>query len=226
MVAADGLRSRSRRLLGIDSGLHYCGYTAWRGVTEHPMSLGGRRDVGPRPGIRDRAPPDNQMYWFATESTPEGGHEADEKTAVLDRFGTWYPPIRECIDNTPAESILRHDIYDLAKMPSTFVRNRTVLLGDAAHAMTPNLGQAQARPSRTPPRWYCSCAPATSPALARHDRIRRARTRTLWRQSRLMGKAAQAANSVAVHLRNSSLRATPPAIVSRSAARVAKWTSP
>jgi len=171
--------------------------------------------------------PDNQMYWFATESTPEGGHEADEKTAVLDRFGTWYPPIRECIDNTPAESILRHDIYDLAKMPSTFVRNRTVLLGDAAHAMTPNLGQGagQAIEDAATLVLLLRSGDITA-ALARHDRIRRARTRTLWRQSRLMGKAAQAANSVAVHLRNSLLRATPPAIVSRSAARVAKWTSP
>src|SRR5699024_10033095 len=41
VLAADGLRSRNRHRLGLDPGITYSGYTAWRGVTSRPVGLSG-----------------------------------------------------------------------------------------------------------------------------------------------------------------------------------------
>lgn len=41
VIAADGLRSDARALLGLDRGVRYAGYTAWRGVTASGLDVGG-----------------------------------------------------------------------------------------------------------------------------------------------------------------------------------------
>jgi 2-polyprenyl-6-methoxyphenol hydroxylase-like FAD-dependent oxidoreductase len=49
--------------------------------------------------------------------------------------------VAEVVDATDPGDVLRHDIFDLRPRPARFVRGRLLLLGDAAHAMTPDLGQ-------------------------------------------------------------------------------------
>lgn len=52
-----------------------------------------------------------------------------------------YPnEVREILDKQSETGILLHNIYDLKPLKS-FVYGRTILLGDAAHATTPNMGQ-------------------------------------------------------------------------------------
>lgn len=139
--------------------------------------------------------PDDRVYWFATESTASGQREEDERAAVQEWFGDWHSPILDCIDATPAGAVLRHDIYDLARLPTTFIKGRTVLLGDAAHGMTPNLGQCAGQAiedAATLALLLRSDDPDT--ALSRYDELRRKRTKAIWRQSRLMGKVAQASH--------------------------------
>ncbi|MEK8225149.1 hypothetical protein NKG05_01955 [Oerskovia sp. M15] len=77
---------------------------------------------------------------------------------MLRRFGSWHSPIRDLIEGTAEADVLRHDLYDLARPLQTYGQGRTVLLGDAAHAMTPDLGQGAARRSRTRRPSRCSCA--------------------------------------------------------------------
>jgi 2-polyprenyl-6-methoxyphenol hydroxylase-like FAD-dependent oxidoreductase len=49
-------------------------------------------------------------------------------------------PIPAVLAHTPPQVVLRHDIYRLPEL-DRYYRGSVVLLGDAAHAMTPNLGQ-------------------------------------------------------------------------------------
>lgn len=52
-----------------------------------------------------------------------------------------YPnQVRALLDKQSETGIIKNDLYDLKPLTS-FVHRRTVLLGDAAHAMTPNMGQ-------------------------------------------------------------------------------------
>jgi 2-polyprenyl-6-methoxyphenol hydroxylase-like FAD-dependent oxidoreductase len=83
-----------------------------------------------------------RAYWFAQKYTPEGEKDkpGGRKSEVLELFHDWHDPIPAVIEATAETDILRNDIYELKHLRH-WSRGRVALLGDAAHAMTPNLGQ-------------------------------------------------------------------------------------
>lgn len=232
VIAADGIRSDARARWGLDRGLRYAGYTAWRGVTTSTGHLsdeaGETWGQGARFGIVPL--PDDRVYWFATYQTPPGGTDLDAVATLRQLFGTWHAPIAELLDATDPETILRHDIYDLARFPNSFRHGRGVLLGDAAHAMTPDLGQGAGQAiedAATLTLLLRGVQPHNlNRILHRFDRIRRPRTRGLWRQSRLTGRVAQTTNPLATALRDVALRATPSSLLAGAMTRVQQWEVP
>ena len=54
--------------------------------------------------------------------------------------GEWHQPIPDIIAGLPGTTVLRNDITELSPLPALH-RGRVALLGDAGHAMTPELGQ-------------------------------------------------------------------------------------
>ncbi len=239
VVAADGIQSGTRALLGLDNptgaahGLRYSGYTAWRGVTDSPVDIGGTASEtwgrGQRLGI---APlPDGRVYWFATDNLAENTSFDDEKVAVLDRFGSWHDPIRALLDATEVRAINRHDIHDLATPLASFVHGRTILLGDAAHAMTPDLGQGAGQAiedAATLTRLLHGqrTDAGIDSALRDYDRIRRRRSQAIARRSRRMGTVAQWDTPFLAGLRDGVLRFTPNALIGAAASRVQTWKPP
>jgi 2-polyprenyl-6-methoxyphenol hydroxylase-like FAD-dependent oxidoreductase len=87
----------------------------------------------------------HRVYWFATRTVPEGEDDLapeapGRKQALLRLFHGWYAPIPTLIHATAEDAMLRTDIYDRPPL-AAWSHGRVTLLGDAAHPMTPNLGQ-------------------------------------------------------------------------------------
>lgn len=232
VVVADGLRSRNRQRLGLDTGIQYSGYTAWRGVTSTAVDIGGAAAETWGSGqIFGFVPlPGDRLYWFGTRTQPAGTSFDDEYRAVNESFAGWHAPIPDCIAATAPQDVIRHEVYDLAKPLRTFTHGRTVLIGDAAHAMRPNLGQGAGQGIEDAVTLAILLS-QTSPhdletALRRYASLRQPRTTRLWRQSRLMAKVAQATGPAMVRLRNVGMRLTPPQLIGPLTQQLHRWVPP
>jgi 2-polyprenyl-6-methoxyphenol hydroxylase-like FAD-dependent oxidoreductase len=236
IVAADGIRSRVRAGWPTDPGVRYAGYTAWRGVTVGPVDLLGAAGETWGRGRRFGIAPlqDGRVYWFAVASMPAGTVIGDEYAAVSTLFAGWHAPIGELLAATDPAAVFRLDINELAGSLPNFRRGRCVLLGDAAHAMTPDLGQGGNQAlvdAATLVRLIGDAAaappgPWIDPVLTEYDRLRRPRTQLLAKQARLVGRVGQTRGVVAVRLRDIAVRLLPDAMLGRQLRDVQAWQPP
>jgi 2-polyprenyl-6-methoxyphenol hydroxylase-like FAD-dependent oxidoreductase len=229
VVAADGLRSRIRASLHPEyAGPHYAGYTSWRGVTSVPVELDGVAGetwgAGERFGILPLR--DGRVYWFAVANLP-ASRRIDAHAEVQRRFGRWHVPIPALLDATPPEAVVSLDIHDLTlPLPSFFVE-RVALLGDAAHGMTPDVGQGagQAIEDAVVLAFELHTGPPAT-ALQRYDTARRPRTTAILKAARRTGRLAQTQNPLAVRLRTLLMRVTPPRLSLKMIERITAWEPP
>jgi 2-polyprenyl-6-methoxyphenol hydroxylase-like FAD-dependent oxidoreductase len=204
LVGADGIRSIVRELVCGPTPLRYAGYTAWRGVTSFPqLEISGETlGQGARFGLLPMS--DDRVYWYATQSLPadtkiEGGH----REHLLKHFGNWHDPIPALLQAAQESEILHHDIYDLPPLVHWSL-GRITLLGDAAHAMTPNLGQGacQAIEDAAVLARLVTEHTNLADALLAYEAERRPRVQQIWQQSRLLGEVGQWSNPLACTLRD------------------------
>ncbi len=230
VVAADGIRSRIRSQWADDPGVRYAGYLAWRGVTGRPVDVASGTGETVGRGLRFGIAPlaDGRVYWFAVVTRPTDAPAPDGPDLIRGLFGGWHAPIAELIDATPAGDIHGLPIEELAGQLSRFRLGRCALLGDAAHAMTPNLGQGGNQALEDAVTLASLLAAAGDPdvALDEYDRLRRPRTQRIARQSGLIGRVLQAGGPVTSRLRDTVLRLTPSRATARGALAVQRWQPP
>jgi 2-polyprenyl-6-methoxyphenol hydroxylase-like FAD-dependent oxidoreductase len=130
-----------------------------------------------------------QLYWFLTKNAPQGTTQAN-----ADAFGLshWAAPTPEIISATPEDAIVQNDIADRPPL-SSWGRGRVTLLGDAAHAMTPNMGQGACQALEDAvvlANCLCRIRPVEE-ALRQYERLRIPRTAAIVRKSREAGRILQ-----------------------------------
>jgi 2-polyprenyl-6-methoxyphenol hydroxylase-like FAD-dependent oxidoreductase len=212
LVGADGLNSVARRVIA-DVAPRYAGYTAWRGVSSVPIEPGRLTEswgIGERFGLVDIGR--GRTYWFATKNATEGESDEPEgrKAEILRRFSGWHEPIATVAEAADESAILRNNVYYLDPLPR-WSHGRIVLVGDAAHATTPGVGQgaAQAIEDAVVLADRLAGSDDLGAALAEYEATRRPRAEAVLKVSRRADKAAQLASPLGWRLRNLLVRLLP-----------------
>lgn len=222
LIGADGLNSIVRAQLFGPEAPRYSGYTSWRGVTKFeselfPVGLGveawGR---GQRFGITHIS--EGRVYWFATKNAPAKGQDkpGTVKQKLLSMFKGWQAPIEAIIEATAEEAILRTDIQD-RKPRLRWTEGRVTLLGDAAHPMTPNLGQGACQAIEDAV-VLAECLRQESDleaALQQYEKRRIPRTGKVVRQARQLGQIGQLENPLLCWGRNKVMKFTPNSLAAK-----------
>lgn len=203
----------------------YTGRTSWRAVVDGAWHLvpeaclsagqGKQFIVGPLRG--------NLTYWAADVAMPEGANQAltDKKAFLLNSFSGWHQPVTELIERTGEEQLVTADVYDA--VPRVLTAGRVALLGDAAHPMTPDLGQGACQGIEDGV-VVAACLGRTSnrdTALADYEAARLRRVQSIVRESRRLGIIATVDSPIIAAMRNVSVAHMPEWLNRRLVARYA-----
>jgi 2-polyprenyl-6-methoxyphenol hydroxylase-like FAD-dependent oxidoreductase len=214
VIAADGIHSIFRKKLLHQSTLRYSGYTCWRGLIdswpegrtadEASESWGSGKRFGIVPLSRERT------YWFATvDAAPADARFASFSLGDLALlFRGFHHPVGDII--LSSSTVLKNDISDFPPI-TRFAFDNIVLLGDAAHATTPNMGQGACLAIEDAAVLANSLVQHADPVQAfKHFELKRIkRTTQIVNASYALGRVAQIKNPVLARLRNTAMRMAP-----------------
>jgi len=216
LVGADGIHSRVRTQLFGALPLRYSGQTCWRGLSPRVLSGDWARRAAEiwadEPGLRAGFSQVDQdtVYFYITALAPAGQHTQAEKAGLMERLSPFPAIVSELVEATPAENLIRADIFDLLPLKS-YHRGRVVLLGDAAHATTPNLGQGanQAMESALALANCLDAFPQLSAALAAYEQRRIPKASSVVNTSWQINQMVNLRNPLARRARNFVIRHLP-----------------
>jgi 2-polyprenyl-6-methoxyphenol hydroxylase-like FAD-dependent oxidoreductase len=227
LIGADGIRSVVRNQLHPGEPIRYAGYTAWRCVTSFDtkgLAVSESWGPGRRFGIVPMS--GGLVYWYATNKAPAGESDVpgQAKQTLSELFRGWHEPIPALLVASNESAILRNDIQDRDPLPA-WGADRVTLLGDAAHPMTPNLGQGgcQAIEDALVLARTLRNASNVEAALRGYEKERIARTSSIVRQSRQVGVMGQLQNPLACRVRDLLLGMIPAGVTLRQLESVAGY---
>jgi 2-polyprenyl-6-methoxyphenol hydroxylase-like FAD-dependent oxidoreductase len=212
VVGADGIGSVVRGELFPDTEIRYGGHAGWRALVRDPgVERTFTETWGPGARFGFGHVGGGWIYWYVAESVREGAPEpADPLGEFRRRFADWHDPIPRIVEATEPDVLSRTFVYDLRPLRS-WSRGRVTLVGDAAHAMTPNLGQGAAQALEDAVALGASLRDAddVESALRLYESHRVKRANALLRASRQAGATAQLESPLACRLRDAALAALP-----------------
>jgi 2-polyprenyl-6-methoxyphenol hydroxylase-like FAD-dependent oxidoreductase len=222
VIASDGIHSVFRKKLVSGSKPRYSGYTCWRGVisdlpsdfdmneTSESWGAGSRFGLVPLTG--------NRVYWFACLNAPQNDTVMKSLGAeeILSFFKDFHDPIPQLLQRVRDQDVIWSDIIDIKPLKK-FAFGNVLLMGDAAHATTPNMGQGACMAIED------ACVLANllekqmqpDRAFIEFEKQRIGRTTRIVNDSWMLGKVAQWENPLLVSMRNWLMSVTPESATER-----------
>ncbi|MEI2557607.1 FAD-dependent urate hydroxylase HpxO [Acinetobacter pittii] len=147
LIGADGTHSLTRSyVLGQQVQRRYAGYVNWNGLVDISEDLAPAQQWTTYVGEGKRASlmpvADGKFYFFLDVPLPAGlDNNRDEYKKLLKQyFVDWCQPVQQLIERLDPQKTNRVEIHDIEPF-TQFYKGRVVILGDAAHSTTPDIGQ-------------------------------------------------------------------------------------
>ena len=223
LLGADGIHSKVRESLFPPTQIRSSGQTCWRGLTDFDLPTTYQRELneawgaGIRFGFVQIAK--GKVYWYAVKSMEKGEQVPLEELASY--YQAFHPMIQEIITQTPVNGIHTARLDDL-KPFSPWWQNNVCLLGDAAHATTPNMGQGACQAIEDA-YVLADCLHLhtdSNEAFSHFQQLRQAKAHQVVNSSWQIGKMAQWKNPLAIGMRNLLMRSMPASLNRKQSERI------
>lgn len=221
VIGADGIGSVVRTALFPDVSVRYTGAVAYRGLVETPLSERayrvGTAVMGNTAQFGYSAVSDDCAWWYLSipGDTPDDVPDM-EPAELAEEYRGLPDPAPELMGETDPKRLVRTSLGDLPSL-KTWHRNTVTLIGDAAHAMTPDLsqGSSQAMADAVVLSDAIAEEGTTRKALRDYESQRKASADAIRRQSWIQGRLGQLTNPLLIALRNTGLRYAPSTLLQR-----------
>lgn len=148
LVAADGIRSKTRELIGIDTQPHPVGMGIWRVVAKRPQAMdsSGVYYGGPKYKAGYTPISEDLCYAFLLEGNLDREYVGEHRNgAVLKERGAGYGGVwGEVRDGLPDDAVVNYQYIEAILVEDPWYRGRSIVIGDAAHACPPLIAQGAA----------------------------------------------------------------------------------
>lgn len=227
IIGADGIHSIVRKSIFNKSVLRIAKQVCWRGIVKIKIPKKYNNELNELWGKGKRFGfvhiNKNEVYWYALTN-----YKTDYKTEFFNKkleniFSNFNPLVKRIIAKTETKNIIFNEILDLKPISSWHHKN-VCLIGDAAHATTPNLGQGacQAIESAYVLGECLSSEKNIQIAFQKLETIRKKNAEKIINTSWKLGKVAQLENKFGIYFRNKIMKLIPQNISEKQSTSIYK----
>lgn len=211
VIAADGIKSVVRNQLFDQSQIRDTNQICWRGVSKISLPKDYNNKAVEAWGKGKRfgfVQINNQnTYWYAVVNESLINQQEDSLENLFKDFNA---DVLDIISNTSDDTFIKNRIIDLKPINKWYNKN-VCLLGDAAHATTPNLGQGACQAIEDAyalAQVYNPNKPIET-VFEEYQKVRIKKAHSIVNSSWRIGKVAHLENSIAIYFRNLIMRSIP-----------------
>lgn len=228
LIGADGIHSKVRQAVFADQQIKEAKQLCWRGICEFQLpalyihQFNEAWGKGARFGFGQIN--EQQVYWFALTNYVQSSNEWKDKPWKKS-FEYFHPLVNELLHVTEEEKIHVGEITQLETMKQWY-KNDICLIGDACHAMTPNMGQGAGQ-SIEDAFTLSDCFQHSDPdnVFADFQKRRQKKVNFIVNNSWKIGSIAQLESDWQRRIRNKLMRWTPDFIAKKQTARIFKLSA-